>query len=103
MSPWLFRAEAPPADTKEMSAFIEEHRERFGVEPICQVLEFAPSTFYAALKRREHPSAREIGDWVLVPEIRRVHAENHGVYGARKTWLQMKREGITAPRCQFKN
>lgn len=83
-----------------MSVFVEEHRERFGVEPICQVLEFAPSTFYAALKRRDNPSVREIGDRALLPEIRRIHAENHGVYGARKTWLQMKREGIQAPRCQ---
>jgi len=84
-----------------MSAFVEEHRERFGVEPVCQVLEFAPSTFYAALKRRANPSTREIGDRALVPEIRRVHSENHGVYGTRKTWLQMKREGINAPRCQI--
>jgi len=84
-----------------MSAFVEEHRERFRVEPVCQVLEFAPSTFYAALKRRANPSTREIGDRALVPEIRRVHSENHGVYGTRKTWLQMKHEGINAPRCQI--
>lgn len=83
-----------------MTSFIEEHRERFGVEPICKVLEFAPSTFYAALKRREDPSTRELRDRELIPEIRRVHRENLGVYGARKTWLQMKREGIMAPRCQ---
>lgn len=83
-----------------MTAFIEEHRERFGVEPICQALDFAPSTFYASLKRRENPSVRELRDRELIPEIRRVHAENLGVYGARKTWLQLKREGLEVPRCR---
>lgn len=83
-----------------MTTFIEEHRERFGVEPICQIMDFAPSTYYAALKRRENPSARELRDRELVPEIRRVHAENLGVYGGKKTWLQLRREGIMVPRCQ---
>lgn len=83
-----------------MTGFIEGHRERFGVEPICQVMDFAPSTYYAALKRRDDPCARVLRDQELVPEIRRVHAENHGVYGARKTWLQLKREGIMVPRCR---
>ena len=83
-----------------MTAFIEEHREKFGIEPICQIMDFAPSTYYAALKRRENPSARDLRDQELIPEIRRVHRENLGVYGARKTWLQMKREGIMVPRCQ---
>ena len=83
-----------------MTSFIEEHREKFGVEPICRAMDFAPSTFYATLKRREEPSARELRDRELIPEIRRVHAENLGVYGARKTWLQLNREGIQAPRCQ---
>ena len=83
-----------------MTAFIEEHREKFGVEPICRAMDFAPSTYYAALKRGVEPSAREIRDRELIPEIRRVHAENLGVYGARKTWLQLRREGFRVPRCQ---
>lgn len=83
-----------------MTAFIEERREEFGVEPICKAMDFAPSTYYAALKRRGNPSAREIRDRELIAEIRRVHAENLGVYGARKTWLQLRREGTQAPRCQ---
>jgi len=84
-----------------MTAFIEQHRERFGVEPICEALQFAPSTYYAALKRRSNPSAREIRDRELIAEIHRVFAENRKVYGANKLWHQLKREGIHAPRCQI--
>jgi len=83
-----------------MTCFIEEHRERFRVEPICQIMDFAPSTYYAALKRRENPSVRELRDRELIPEIRRVHREDLGVYGARKTWLQLRREGIEISRCR---
>lgn len=84
-----------------MSIFVDQHRERFGVEPICKFLGFASSTYYAVKHRRRHPSARERRDRELLPEIRRVHSENLDVYGQRKTWLQMKREGIDAPRCQI--
>ena len=84
-----------------MTAFIEQHRERFGVEPICEALQFAPSTYYAALKRRSNPSAREIRDRELIAEIHRVFEENRKVYGANKLWHQLKREGIHAPRCQI--
>ena len=76
--------------------FIAAHRTRFGVEPICQALEVAPSTFYAAAARP--PSARRVQDEQLKPEVKRVHAENLDVYGAYKVWRQFRREGIDAGR-----
>ena len=78
-------------------AFIDAHRDRFGVEPICSVLQFAPSTYYAAKKRQ--PSARALRDAELRPEIARVHTENFGVYGADKVWAQLNREGVPVARC----
>ena len=65
-----------------MISYIDGHRERFGVEPICNTLQFAPSTYYAAKKRS--PSARQLRDEELKPEIERVHRENFSVYGVRK-------------------
>jgi putative transposase len=82
-----------------MCAFIDSERERFGVEPICKVLQFAPSTYYAALARRAAPSARELRDRELIVEIRRVHKAHLSVYGARKVWLQLRREGFDVARC----
>ena len=76
---------------------IEVHGERFGVEPICRVLEASPSTYYA--RKTRTPSAREIRDRQLLAEIRRVHAANYGVYGARKVWKQLNREGVAVARC----
>jgi putative transposase len=80
-----------------MIAYIDANRDRFGVEPICQVLPIAPSTYHAA--RRRPPSARKRRDQELKVEIRRVHAEHFGVYGARKVWRQLHREGIAVARC----
>jgi transposase InsO family protein len=80
-----------------MIAYIDAHKERFGVEPICEQLPIAPSTYYAAKSRP--PSARVVRDEGLKPEIRRVHRDNFGVYGARKVWLQLGREGIPVARC----
>jgi putative transposase len=80
-----------------MIAFIEAHRERFGVEPICRVLQFAPSTYYAA--RRRDPSARALRDAALEVEIARVYGEQGKLYGARKLWHQLRREQIRAARC----
>jgi putative transposase len=80
-----------------MIAYINRHRDRFGVEPICQVLPIAPSTYYAA--RRRPASARAVRDAKLKGEIARVHAEHFGVYGARKVWRQLHREGIAVARC----
>ena len=78
-------------------AFIDANRDRFGVEPICRVLQFAPSTYWSA--KRRAPSARSVRDERLKAEIARVHAENFGVYGAPKVWAQLNREGHTVARC----
>jgi putative transposase len=80
-----------------MIAYIDANRDRFGVEPICQVLPIAPSTYYAASRRPA--SARAVRDAKLKGEIARVHAEQFGVYGARKVWRQLHREGISVARC----
>jgi putative transposase len=80
-----------------MIADIDAHRDRFGVEPICQLLPIAPSTYYAA--RHRPASARAVRDAKLKGEIARVHAEQFGVYGARKVWRQLHREGIAVARC----
>jgi transposase InsO family protein len=85
-----------------MKAFIDEHREVYGVEPICRVLPIAPSTYYEHAARKADPdrrSARERRDAELSQEIRRVFVANFGVYGVRKVWRQMQREGIDVARC----
>lgn len=79
-----------------MIKYIDLHRARFGVEPICRVLEIAPSSYYAA--RTRPPSARAGRDAELRPEVRRVHRENFGVYGIDKVWRQLAREGIAVGR-----
>ena len=76
---------------------MEAHRERFGVEPICQVLEIVPSTYYSAEKRP--PCRRRLRDEKLKVDIRRVFEANYGVYGARKVWRQLNREGVVVARC----
>jgi putative transposase len=73
-------------------SFINQYKERFGVEPICQTLQIAPSTYYAAVSRP--PSARRLRDEELKAEITRVHRENFEVYGVEKVWKQLRREGI---------
>jgi putative transposase len=80
-----------------MIAYIDANRDRFGVEPICQVLPIAPSTYHDA--KRRAPSARALRDQTLKAQIARVHAEHFGVYGARKVWRQLHREGIAVARC----
>jgi putative transposase len=80
-----------------MIAYINANKDRFGVEPICKTLPIAPSTYYAA--KRQPPSARALRDEELKAEIARVHAEQFGVYGARKVWRQLHREGIVVARC----
>ena len=79
-----------------MTRYIDAHRDVFGVEPICQVLAVAPSTYYAAKSRP--PSARTVRDEELKVEIARVHAGNFAVYGARKVWRQLRREGFDVGR-----
>jgi putative transposase len=70
--------------------FIGAHCERWGVEPICKVLQVAPSTYYARLSRK--PSTRQLSDERLKAEIARVHRDNFGVYGIEKVWRQLNRE-----------
>jgi len=78
--------------------YIDARKHRWGVEPICRALQFAPSTYYDAIARP--PSARSVRDGVLKPEIVRVHQSNcDGVYGAKKIWKQLQREGITVANC----
>jgi putative transposase len=77
--------------------FTAAHRARWGVEPICRVLQFAPATYYAA--RTRPPSARTLRDNHLKVAIRRVWMEHLQVYGADKVWAQLKREGIHVARC----
>ena len=82
--------------------FIDEHREEYGVEPICKVLPIAPSTYRAHAARLADPSKRAERarrDAVLRPEIQRVWDENFQVYGVRTVWRQLNREGIGAARC----
>jgi len=85
-----------------MIAFIDANREVYGVEPICRVLPIAPSTYHEHAARRADPSkasARAQRDARLRAEIRRVWEENFRVYGVRKVWRQLRREGIAIARC----
>ena len=85
----------PPV--KDMIAFIDDHREVHGVEPICKVLPIAPSTYHDHVAKRADPaklSARARRDIALKPEIARVFAENFEVYGVRKVWRQMLARGL---------
>jgi len=82
--------------------YIDQHRDRFGVEPICAVLrdagvQIAPSTYYAAKTRP--PSARALRDAELVVDIKTSHKANLGVYGARKMHAELNREGVRVARC----
>lgn len=86
----------------EIVAFIDAHRDRFGVAPICAVLsehgcKIAPNTYYCHKIRP--PSARAMRDEYLIGHITRVHAANFAIYGADKVWAQLNREGIRVARC----
>lgn len=85
-----------------MIAFIDDHRGELGVEPICRHLPIAPSTYYDHLAKRADPerlSDRAKRDGELRPEIQRVFEANFKVYGVRKVWHQMRREGFSVVRC----
>lgn len=85
-----------------MIAFIDDHREAHGVEPICKVLPIAPSTYHARVAGRRDPaklSSRARRDAALGEKIRRIFDENFGVYGARKVWRQLIWEGENVARC----
>ena len=85
-----------------MVSFIDDHRGSCGVEPICGVLPIAPSTYYEQKARQANPerlSVRARRDTTLRVQIQRVWKENFEVYGVRKVWRQLNREGITVARC----
>jgi transposase InsO family protein len=85
-----------------MVRYIDEHKDRFGVEPICAVLPIAPSTYYEQKARERDPDRRPVRlvrDEELKPEIQRVFDENFRVYGAHKVWKQLNREGRAVARC----
>ncbi len=85
-----------------MVAFIDEHRDEYGVEPICSVLPIAPSTYYEHRVRTQDPDRRPTRakrDEALRPQVKRVWNENHAVYGADKVWRQLAREHVEVARC----
>ena len=85
-----------------MVSFIDENRESYGVEPICDVLPIAPSTYYGHKGWERNPesrSPRARRDEQLHVEIRRVWDQNFQLYGVRKVWRQLNREGIGVARC----
>ncbi len=88
-----------------MIAFIDDHRKAYGVEPIFRVLPIAPSTYFERVAQRQdlmRLSARAQRDRALKPAVARVFAENIAVYGVRKVWRQMNREGFPVARCTIK-
>ncbi|BCG01199.1 hypothetical protein PPGU19_057670 [Paraburkholderia sp. PGU19] len=90
----------PPVEV--LKAFIDQHRDAFGVEPICKVLRIAPSGYRRYSAQLRDPSrrcARTKHDEFLRPQIERVWQDNMRVYGADKIWKQMNREGIAVARC----
>ena len=80
-----------------MIAYIDQHRDRYGVEPICQLLAIGP--IHLLRRQARPPSARALREEELRAESARVQRDNFGVYGARKVWRQLGREGITVARC----
>ncbi|WP_250143028.1 IS3 family transposase, partial [Escherichia coli] len=90
----------PPLE--KMMPLLDKLRELYGVGPVCSELHIAPSTYYHCQQQRHHPDKRSAraqhDDW-LKREIQRVYDENHQVYGVRKVWRQLLREGIRVARC----
>ena len=85
-----------------MNAFIDEHRARCGVEPMCSALHTAPSAYRRRAARRRNPAllpARARRDASLAPQVQRVYDQNLRVYGADKVWRQLRREGTVVARC----
>jgi transposase InsO family protein len=85
-----------------VKAFIDEHRGAYGVEPICKVMQIAPSTYWLHAQRKAQPELRPERakrDDFLVGEVERVWQENLQVYGVRKVWRQLRREGLEVARC----
>ncbi|ASF05050.1 IS3 family transposase [Cronobacter sakazakii] len=87
---------------KKLMPLLDKLRKLYGVGPVCSELHIAPSTYYHCQQQRHHPDKRSAraqrDDW-LKKEIQRVYDENHKVYGVRKVWRQLLREGIRVARC----
>jgi putative transposase len=89
-----------------MVTFIDQHRAKYGVEPICRVVPIAPSTYFRHKAVHADPtkrSARALRDEVLTAIIRRIWHQHHCVYGAHKIWKQMGREGLHEARCRVRH
>ena len=82
-----------------MTRFVDTYRDRFGVELICRVVDFAVSTYYAVKKRVESPAGRMLRDAELIPFIRATWEDSRRLYGARKIWKQLRRQGVRVARC----
>jgi transposase InsO family protein len=85
-----------------MMAFIDAHRQELGIEPICRELAIAPSPYHEHAVRLADPSrrpARAHSDEAIREQIKRVHEDNYGVYGSRKVWHQLRREGFAVAKC----
>ena len=88
-----------------MVTFIDQHKDTYGVEPICRVLPIAPSTYFRRKAEEQDPTKRSLRaqrDDVLRAIIRRIYQEHHSVYGPRKVWKQMGREGLHEARCRVR-
>ncbi|WP_395858562.1 IS3 family transposase [Affinibrenneria salicis] len=90
----------PPLE--KIAPLVNTLRNEHGVGPVCRELDIAPSTYYRHQQHRQHPARRSLRakrDDLLKPEIQRVYDENHSVYGVRRVWRQLLREGISVARC----
>ncbi|WP_299451360.1 IS3 family transposase [uncultured Pigmentiphaga sp.] len=98
----FFRPGGARPRTEEVNAYIDQHRDLYGVEPICKVLQVAPSAYWSHAARRRNPelrSQRAKRDERLMVHVQRVWEQNFRVYGARKIWKQLSREGVAVARC----
>ena len=85
-----------------MAIFVDQHREQYGVEPICKQIQIAPSSYYEHKARQRDPERladRVKRDWALERDIQRIWEKNFKVYGADKVWRQLLCEGIRVARC----
>jgi len=83
-------------------SFIDSHRQELGIEPICRELAFAPSSYHEHAARLADPGKRSFRarrDDEIKEQIKRVHDDSSGLYGTRKVWHQMRREGIKVAKC----
>ncbi|NLC36731.1 MAG: IS3 family transposase [Alcaligenaceae bacterium] len=98
----FFRSGGARPRTEEINAYIDQHRGLYGVEPICKVLQVAPSAYRRYAARCRNPELRSLRakrDEQLMVNIQRVWEQNFRVYGARKVWKQLNREGVMVARC----